>query len=190
MSTSRYIDDLLSKYYSGASSPEEEISLYIALLEEPEDSPYKQDLKVLEGLMMVGEILSTEDALQESALPQHAIAKRGVKRWFVSKYIWSVAASLALLLVIGTSISLWNDQPEEAQGSWRNAQPIDQEEVNKEALRAFGLLDECLSAGSVHYVKAQSTIEEASDLLEVSYRKLAPMALDNDPFATPFDIAY
>ena len=52
MTTPRQLEELLRKYYDGSTSPEEEVSLYISLLEEPEDSPYRPDLIAMEHMMM------------------------------------------------------------------------------------------------------------------------------------------
>lgn len=185
MTTQQPLEELLQKYYDGSTSPQEEVSLYLALLEEPKDSPYRQDLEVVEHMMMAAAQLSLAGQPKQKA--EILTPKKAQKRWRIApKHIWAAAASLTLLIAIGTAV--WQPSPK-VGGSWRNAQPIGQEEVDKEMLRAFGLLDDCLSAGSEHYSKAHTTIQEASNLLEASYQQLEPMAYST-PFATPFDIAY
>ena len=180
MPTPRHLEKLLRKYYDGSTSPEEEVSLYISLLEEPEDSPYRPDLIAMEHMMMAAAQLSLAEQ-KEQATQEVKVQKR----WrIIPKHIWAAAATLALLIAIGTSI--WQPEP---NGSWRNTRPIDQEEVDREMARAFGLLDDCLSAGNEHYTKAHSTLEEVSNFLDASYQQLEPMS-SSTPFATPFDIAY
>lgn len=182
MTTPRHLEELLRKYYDGSTSPEEEVSLYISLLEEPEDSPYRPDLITMEHMMMAAAQLSLQGQ-KEQATQEVKVQKR----WrIIPKHIWTAAAALALLIAIGTSI--WQPSTE-PNGSWRNTRPIDQEEVDREMARAFGLLDDCLSAGNEHYTKAHSTLEEVSNFLDASYQQLEPMS-SSTPFATPFDIAY
>ncbi len=182
MTTTSQLEELLRKYYEGATSPEEEVSLYLSLLEEPQDSPYRPDLLAIEQIMMAAAQLSLQK--QEKPATQEVKVQ---KRWrIIPKPILTVAAALALLIAIGTSI--W--QPaSEPNGSWRNTRPIDQEEVDREMARAFGLLNDCLSAGNAHYTKAHSTLEEVSSLLDASYQQIQPMS-STTPFASPFDISY
>ncbi|MFC2270295.1 MAG: hypothetical protein ACFNJO_04930, partial [Porphyromonas endodontalis] len=60
MTTPRHLEELLRKYYDGSTSPEEEVSLYISLLEEPEDSPHRPDLIAMEHMMMAAAQLSLQ----------------------------------------------------------------------------------------------------------------------------------
>ena len=66
MTTPRHLEELLRKYYDGSTSPEEEVSLYISLLEEPEDSPYRPDLIAMEHMMMAAAQLSLAEQKEQA----------------------------------------------------------------------------------------------------------------------------
>ena len=71
MTTPRHLEELLRKYYDGSTSPEEEVSLYISLLEEPEDSPYRPDLIAMEHMMMAAAQLSLQGQKEQATLEHY-----------------------------------------------------------------------------------------------------------------------
>lgn len=153
---------LLDKFYDGSTSPEEELVLYLKLLDEPEGSPYQTDLKVLEGLMNGAALVSHETAP----------STRRVLHFFPKVRRWAVAAAVPLLIGVGTYNFLHRRGGET---SFLNQRALHQEEVDRHAAMAFSLLDDCLEAGSTNCTKAQDVLNEASGYIEASYQQLDPV---------------
>lgn len=163
MNTKEQLPRLLEKFYSGETSPEEELMLYLHLLDEPSNSIYQADLKVVEMLFIGAQQIQRETLL----------VKRKNK-WYSSSTIkkYAIAAALPLALTLGL-IGLLRNPSEEL--SFRNNTYIAQEEVDIHAERAFSLLNDCLESGYTNYTKAQSAINDASEAIEASYQQLEPL---------------
>ncbi len=159
---------LLEKYYEGITSPEEELILYLKLLDEPAESPYQKDLKVLEAMMVSAEGVPETKTLEKKAT---------TLSFFSSPKRWAIAAILPLLLVIGTYL-LFN--PSLNEQSFRNSTPIAQEEVNQHANMAFELLNDCFESSSNEYYRASERLHEANGFIEASLEPFESSSAQNN----------
>lgn len=142
------IETLLEKYYDGASSPEEELILHLALLDLPMEDPLRRELAVLEGLMSTA-----------LATPQ------GKKRWRlkVTRRATGIASVAAAGVLLFWGISRYQHQ---AGQSYINGEPIAQEEVNRQAQMAFRTLAENLNSGLEAREKAVLQLSATNESLE------------------------
>lgn len=179
MITQDHLEMLLTKYYQGESTPQDEIELYLALLEQPPHSPYQVDRIAMERMMWGANRL-----------------KQAQRHWvllFVSKKWWRVA-SVAIFVSVTLSIVLWQKNDiEPIEYSYRNQTPIQQTEVDAEAFRVFELLNNCFSQGNQYSERTYLTFQEASDHLTHSYQQLLPfdeVYPEKDPFSLPLPTSF
>ncbi len=155
------IHQLLEKFYEGSSSPQEEIDLYLKLLEQPLDSPFQKDLELIESIGFASEKLHKEK--EENKLVFSLIIRQ--KRW-------AIAALLPLLLVIG-AFFFFNTSTTE--NSFQNRRALGQEEVDLQAERAFNILNECFDKSGEKYYQASSTLQEANGFITTSFEQMDPL---------------
>lgn len=170
MMTKEKLPHLLDKFYAGASTPDEELLLYLTLLDEPADSIYQADLRVVETLF------AEAHQLHSKAIALPPLKKAGNRAYMFKKY--AVAAALPLLLTLG-AMGIYRSISEER--SFRNDTYIAQEEVDRHAQRAFSLLNDCLESGYSSCAKAQSALNDASYFIETSYQQLDPV-MERTPY--------
>lgn len=160
------LKQLLEKYYDGETSPEEELVLHLALLDEPDNSTSRRHLSVLEGMM----------AVAPKARPRHF-------KLHLGKSFYSVAASFTALLLVAGSFFLFFEKHEP---SLLNGEPIAQEEVNRQAEEAFGLLSSCLDASVSQREMFETKIGETDHLLEATWQQLEYIQSDNNYIQTGY----
>ena len=119
----RSLDELLARYWEGETTPKEELLLHLALLDQPEDSPYRKDLEVIEEMMAVAEQVKRQPILFRLRRPI------------------AIAASVTALLVGGGyAVTALH----KAGQSTLNGEPLYQAEVDAQAERAYRMLYDCL----------------------------------------------
>lgn len=156
------IDDikiLLDRYYDGSTSPDEEVSLYLLLLGEHEDSPYYADRMLLETTLLRA---TTQHTDQQSAIEAPLRSSR--PRWQVRLSRYGAAAAIVLTVGAGLALFRWQQSGRAAEVSLLNGKPMAQEQVDRYALQAFAKLGDCLDT----YDEQQEIASEAFELLQTS----------------------
>lgn len=159
------IEALLQLYYDGVSSPEDELRLYLLLLDEPEGSAYARERKFIEAIVLnaTGQDTIAPAPVEQDSAPPAAQESKGTFRFFsrtqriVAKY--AVAATLVgIVALITTRLSLHKSEemlPTTTQSSHVdrgvshiNGVPISQEEADFYTYRAVEALVRCYEAQS------------------------------------------
>lgn len=147
----RSLDELLALYWEGETTPQEELLLHLALLDQPEDSPYRKDLEVIEEMMAVAEQVKRKPILLRLRRPI------------------AIAASVTALLVGGGyAVSALH----KAGQSTLNGEPLYQAEVDAQAERAYRMLYDCLQESQSQCNSVYAQLDETDDLINESLNKL------------------
>lgn len=157
------LKEQINRYYAGETSPEEEILLHLALLDEPQDSPLKKHLFVIESMMAVA------GAAQQSPSSRARTLRRTL---YLS--VASVAAALAVLLWVRNPFAT-------PTHSYLNGVPLSQEEVTQHAEDAFGILASSLEESAYHSEVLEAKLEKTNHVIDRSMEKLEAIQ-DNDYF--------
>lgn len=158
------LEKLLNRYYEGDTTPEEEILLYLALLDEPQDSPLKKDLFVIESMMHVA------SSMQKST--------NKPKKIFSKKRLYLAIASVAAALTIGIVGNLPTTRD---TNSYMNGEPLAQEDVTLHAEKAFGMLANCLKESAHQSDIVETKLKKTGQILDQSIEKLEEVQ-NNDYF--------
>ena len=147
----RSLDELLAHYWEGETTPMEELLLHLALLDQPEDSPYRKDLEVIEEMMAVAEQVKRKPILLRLRRPI------------------AIAASVTALLVGGGyAVTALH----KAGQSTLNGEPLYQAEVDAQAERAYRMLYDCLQESQSQCSSVYAQLDETDDLINESLNKL------------------
>lgn len=147
----RSLDELLARYWEGETTPKEELLLLLALLDQPEDSPYRKDLEVIEEMMAVAEQVKRKPILLRLRRPI------------------AIAASVTALLVGGGyAVTALH----KAGQSTLNGEPLYQAEVDAQAERAYRMLYDCLQESQSQCSSVYAQLDETDDLINESLNKL------------------
>lgn len=157
------LEKLLERYYEGDTSPQEEILLHLALLDEPLDSPFKKDLFVLEHMMKGAQQISNKKKT-EIFLFQ--------KRFYIP--LLSVAASVLLLLFFFIPST-------KQKKSYINGVPLAQEEVEKHANEAFDMLFSSIEEGASQCNFLEAKLERTNNILDHSFENMQD-PIEDSPF--------
>lgn len=150
------IDQLLARYYDGATTPEEEIVLHLLLLEEGEQGAHATDLAALEAMM---------GAATQAAKPK-------VKP--IGRFLWpalSMAAAFAFAMALSPQLFSPKATPSE-EVSHVNGIPIGQEQVDRHAIEAMHLLETYFTATHEAQIEANQQLQHLNNRLDESYRTL------------------
>lgn len=146
----RSLDELLTRYWEGETTPKEELLLHLALLDQPKDSPYRKDLEVIEEMMAVAEQVKRKPIL-------------------LRRPIIAIAASVTALLVGGGyAVTALH----KAGQSTLNGEPLYQAEVDAQAERAYRMLYDCLQESQSQCNSVYAQLDETDDLINESLNKL------------------
>ena len=147
----RSLDELLTRYWEGETTPKEELLLHLALLDQPKDSPYRKDLEVIEEMMAVAEQVKRKPILLRLRRPI------------------AIAASVTALLVGGGyAVTALH----KAGQSTLNGEPLYQAEVDAQAERAYRMLYDCLQESQSQCSSVYAHLDETDDLINESLNKL------------------
>lgn len=147
----RSLDELLTRYWEGETTPKEELLLHLALLDQPKDSPYRKDLEVIEEMMAVAEQVKRKPILLRLRRPI------------------AIAASVTALLVGGGyAVTALH----KAGQSTLNGEPLYQAEVDAQAERAYRMLYDCLQESQSQCSSVYAQLDETDDLINESLNKL------------------
>lgn len=147
----RSLDELLTRYWEGETTPKEELLLHLALLDQPKDSPYRKDLEVIEEMMAVAEQVKRKPILLRLRRPI------------------AIAASVTALLVgSGYAVTALH----KAGQSTLNGEPLYQAEVDAQAERAYRMLYDCLQESQSQCSSVYAQLDETDDLINESLNKL------------------
>ena len=147
----RSLDELLARYWEGETTPKEELLLHLTLLDQPEDSPYRKDLEVIEEMMAVAEQVKRKPILLRLRRPI------------------AIAASVTALLVGGgDAVTALH----KAGQSTLNGEPLYQAEVDAQAERAYRMLYDCLQESQSQCNSVYAQLDETDDLINESLNKL------------------
>lgn len=147
----RSLDELLARYWEGETTPKEELLLHLTLLDQPEDSPYRKDLEVIEEMMAVAEQVKRKPILFRLRRPI------------------AIAASVTALLVGGGyAVTALH----KAGQSTLNGEPLYQAEVDAQAERAYRMLYDCLQESQSQCSSVYAQLDETDDLINESLNKL------------------
>lgn len=147
----RSLDELLTRYWEGETTPKEELLLHLALLDQPEDSPYRKDLEVIEEMMAVAEQVKRKPILLRLRRPI------------------AIAASVTALLVGGGyAVTALH----KAGQSTLNGEPLYQAEVDAQAESAYRMLYDCLQESQSQCSSVYAQLDETDDLINESLNKL------------------
>lgn len=130
---------LLNKYYDGNTTPDEELLLHLALLDEPENSPFRADLMVIECSMQAAEI-----------------AKKPKFKIHFKKILWRTVASVAAcFILLGGGYTYLRI----ADPSLKNGKPMSHEEVALQAQQAFEMLSNSFSMSQKQCRQVQQELQ-------------------------------
>lgn len=169
------IEQLLHSYYEGQSSPQEELKLYLMLLEEPDNSPYGADRMLLEASWAVG--VPNEELFPEK---RHKVRGAGNLKVLFNSYYRNVAKYVAAAAVVGSVVvgaSLYKNRGASHTGAYPltgdvshvNGNPIEQEEVNRYALQALSTLVHCCEVQAQGTEKIESVLSNVHDNVQRSF---------------------
>ncbi len=161
------LEQLLQRYYAGDTTPEEELLLHLALLDEPEGSPWAKHLRVIESTMAAA-----------SHIKSFQTNPRIIRFRRISVGVASVAATIVALTLAVPRI--------QHEPSLRNGEPIAQEEVNKHAQQAFDMLASSLEQGAEQCDFLEAKLDETNTIMEATWDKLDEIQSNNNFILTGY----
>lgn len=163
------MDNLLQRFYNGETTRQEEMQLYLMLLDEPAESRYAQDRELLCALMEQPasaveanpDDAAFMDLLNHSA-HAHIQSRKGICRahWLHRHASgWVIAATLALLVSVGIGIHRHSIASDKMEISMNNGREMMPEEAASLVSDIFAMMD-------AEIVQSRMAVEEVNEVSE------------------------
>lgn len=126
-----YIDKLLEKYYSGQTTEEENIKLYILLCDEPEDSIYYTDAMTICTMFEMAELNKAEQTTNVEQETNNAVEIKP-KRKIIPFIVRAVAVAVLAVGIGWFALSRYSSEPNYAEfAHHRELTPKAKQTLNK-----------------------------------------------------------
>lgn len=147
------IKELLEGYYEGTSSRENELKLYLLLMDADENSPYHDDALIIRSHFENDEttlhVLEDEDIKLKTMLESNSNSleaqpitrKRNISLLFKASLKY---AAVTLLVISLVGITVYKTNILHNDVSTKNGIPLTKEEANREALQAMTIISSTL----------------------------------------------
>lgn len=153
----------LERYYSGETTPEEELMLHLALRALPDESPHKKHLLLFEAMLQL--------PMEEEKPTRKPLTL------FFGKKVRMAVASVAAIVVLGLAIIL--PLKKTNYDSYINGQPIAQEEVDKHLNEVFATFERGVCEGSQQRAFLEAKLVETDELMERTWERLDRISDEN-----------
>lgn len=178
MNNQKEIERLLSQFYEGITTPEEEIDLYRLLIDQPEGTNYTSEQLAFIAMMETSNEVNSDSWSEEDKqfanwLDGKLTKKEAIEVPFFRHFQrWrGYAAAIVVILAVGALTLLFQDQAPEPL-ALRNGQVISQEEASQEVQKSLQLLANCFEYTGQATQKTSETFSELHRVLEKSTKKV------------------